>query len=244
LRAAAVYVGVLFLPLALACTIWPALTSWCRRLVEMLVALVLSKLVVVVVLESAVGALGTSQDRGFATVVTGIALLFLATMAPFTLLKLLPMFESTAAVHLEGLRQRGTSAMTRGLPRQGAQVALDALRSTPPLAAPAALAAASRAGRGMRSSLDKVGERTSTSPMSTSAIEADERSGAPPVRHSQPGTRGPDGPSPSPSASVAESWPSGEPPAPPPLAGRGTSLTIGHDRWGPVIRERREGDRP
>jgi hypothetical protein len=36
IRAAAVYVAVLFLPLALATLVWPAISHWCRRLVETL----------------------------------------------------------------------------------------------------------------------------------------------------------------------------------------------------------------
>ena len=39
IRAAAVYVAVLFLPLALATLVWPAVSHWCRRLVETLAAL-------------------------------------------------------------------------------------------------------------------------------------------------------------------------------------------------------------
>jgi hypothetical protein len=46
-RAAAVYVAVLFLPLALATLVWPSISHWCRRLVETLAALILSKFVIV-----------------------------------------------------------------------------------------------------------------------------------------------------------------------------------------------------
>ena len=41
IRAAAVYVAVLFLPLALATLVWPAVSHWCRRLVETLAALLI-----------------------------------------------------------------------------------------------------------------------------------------------------------------------------------------------------------
>ena len=43
LRTAAIYVAVLFLPLALATLVWPSVSHWCRRLAETLAALVLSK---------------------------------------------------------------------------------------------------------------------------------------------------------------------------------------------------------
>ena len=55
-RAAAVYVAVLFLPLALATLVWPSVSHWCRRLVETLAALILSKFVIVATLSLAAGA--------------------------------------------------------------------------------------------------------------------------------------------------------------------------------------------
>ena len=52
-RAAAVYVAVLFLPLAMATLVWPTVAHWCRRLVETLTALILSKFVIVATLSLA-----------------------------------------------------------------------------------------------------------------------------------------------------------------------------------------------
>ncbi len=103
-RAAAIYAAVLFLPLALATLIWPAISHWCRRLTETLVALVLSKFVIVAVLSLAVGAV--SSGAGFSTVLAGGALLLLAAFTPFTLLRLVPLAEVGAAMQLEGARQR------------------------------------------------------------------------------------------------------------------------------------------
>jgi hypothetical protein len=120
-RAAAVSVAVLFLPLALAAMVWPAIAHWCRRLADTLVALILSKLVIAAVLALAVGALagglgaetgptGAGGGGGFAAVVTGIALLLIATLSPFTLLRLIPAVEAGAASHLESARHRFHSA--------------------------------------------------------------------------------------------------------------------------------------
>jgi hypothetical protein len=117
-RAAAVSVAVLFLPLALAALVWPAVSHWCRRLAETLAALVLSKLVIAATLSLAVGALAGGLDAGatggngggFAAVVTGIALLAIATFSPFTLLKLIPAVEAGAVSHLESTRHRLASA--------------------------------------------------------------------------------------------------------------------------------------
>jgi type IV secretion system protein TrbL len=128
LRSAAVYVAVLFLPLALAGLAWPAISHWSRRLADTLAALVLSKLVIVSVLSLAVGALagGTGStpsgasgpSTGFASVLGGAALLLLAGLAPWSLFRLLPFLEAGAVGHLEGLSQRarrGAAAPATGL---------------------------------------------------------------------------------------------------------------------------------
>ena len=130
IRAAAVYAAVLFLPLALATLVWPAISHMCRRLVETIAALILSKFVIVATLSLAAGAIssGTSgtgdHGSGFASVLAGGALLVLATFAPFSVLRLIPMIEAGAVGHLDGLRQRSTAAMTRA-PRMAARMALE-----------------------------------------------------------------------------------------------------------------------
>ena len=114
IRAAAVYVAVLFLPLALATLVWPAVSHWCRRLVETLAALILSKFVIVATLSLAAGAI--SSGSNVSSVLAGGALLVIATFVPFAILRLIPAVEAGAVGHLEGLRQRGTGLVT-GLPR-------------------------------------------------------------------------------------------------------------------------------
>jgi hypothetical protein len=138
-RAAALYVAVLFLPLALASLAWPAIAHWCRRLVDTLVALVLGKFVIVAVLSLAAGALagGTGSaptgtnggvgasggGGGFGAVLGGAALLLLAALSPWALFRLLPFVEAGAVGHLEGVSRRAHQAVAapvRGL----AQVAM------------------------------------------------------------------------------------------------------------------------
>ena len=244
LRSAAIYVGVLFLPLTLACSIWPALTSWSRRLIEMLVALIVAKLVIVVVLETALGALGTGQGQGFSSVITGIALLTLATMAPFTVLKLLPLFESTAAVHLEGLRQRGMATLTQGMPRQGATMALQALRSSTLPTLPLALAHATTPGAA--APLDNVGEASSESPLDGAAITKRRDSSSPPVRSfvpppkAQPNVR--QQPFRIPSDESEWQWAHPDVPLREESA-KSPSLYLDRDEWGPVIRQRAKAER-
>jgi len=137
-RAAAVSVATLFLPLALAALVWPALSHWCRRLADTLAALVLSKLVIAAVLSLAVGAVAgglgvgaTGGDGGgFAAVVSGIALLVIATLSPFTLLRLIPAVEAGAVSHLESARHRLTA--TAQAPLRARNLALDIARDARP----------------------------------------------------------------------------------------------------------------
>jgi hypothetical protein len=137
IRAAAVYVAVLFLPLALASLAWPAIAHWCRRLVDTLVALILGKFVIVSVLSLAAGALagasgsspagstGSSpgDQAGFTDVLGGAALLMLAAFAPWALFRLLPFLESGAVGHLEGAGRR-SSQTALGPPKTLAQTAM------------------------------------------------------------------------------------------------------------------------
>ncbi|HLG66567.1 MAG TPA: hypothetical protein VKV36_01695 [Acidimicrobiales bacterium] len=127
-RAASVYVAVLFLPLVLVAMVWPATAQWCRRLVDTLVALVLSKFVIVAILGLAAGAIVSgvspgSGTPGFAAVLSGGALLLLAAYSPFTLLKLVPMVEAGAVHHLEAARHR-MAAVAVAAPRSAAALAL------------------------------------------------------------------------------------------------------------------------
>ncbi len=171
-RAAAVYVAVLFLPLALASLAWPAVAHWCRRLVDTLAALVLGKLVIVSVLSLAVGALaagtgaqpGGSAGHGFADVLGGAALLALAAAAPWALFRLLPMLEAGAVGHLEGVGRRtvqSAAAPARSLAETAMRLSTGgsggsgevgmALASGGGGAGPAATAAMSSAGPALRS---------------------------------------------------------------------------------------------
>ncbi len=104
LRSAAVAAATLFLPLALAGLVWPATAHWARRLGETIAALVLSKVVICGVL--ALAALTVASGDGLSSLVEGVALLLLAVLAPFSLLKLVPMVEAGAMLHFEGLAVR------------------------------------------------------------------------------------------------------------------------------------------
>jgi hypothetical protein len=139
IRAAAVYVAVLFLPLALASLAWPAIAHWSRRLVDTLAALILGKFVIVSVLSLAAGALagGTGSTPsgatansggggGFTAVLGGAALLLLSAFSPWALFRLLPFVEAGAVGHLEGLSHRArqtAAAPIRSLAHTAMQMA-------------------------------------------------------------------------------------------------------------------------
>jgi hypothetical protein len=110
-RAAAIYVAVFFMPLALACYVWPATAAIAKRSVELLVALILSKFVIVATLTLGVAALrgGPSAD----TAIVGAAILLIAGFAPFCLLRLAPVVEVGAIAHLEGLSRRPLRVFNR-----------------------------------------------------------------------------------------------------------------------------------
>jgi hypothetical protein len=118
LRSAAIYISVLFLPLALAAMIWPAGWRWCRRLIEFLIAIIFAKvfIVAIVVLAAAGLARGGLGDK-FEGVLAGGALLLMAAFTPIALLKLIPLAEAavvTAGHQRAALRQatQGATALT------------------------------------------------------------------------------------------------------------------------------------
>ena len=94
LRAAAVYVAVMFLPLFLAAMVWPATAGWIRRLVQLLAAAVLSKLVIVATLSLGLSAVSSGDSPS--AVLAGAGMFMLAAFAPFVLFSLLPLVSDVA----------------------------------------------------------------------------------------------------------------------------------------------------
>jgi hypothetical protein len=118
LRAAAIYISVLFLPLALSAMIWPAGWRWCRRLIEFLIAIIFAKVFIVAIINLAAAGLarGGLGDK-FEGVLAGGALLLMAAFTPIALLKLIPLAEAavvTAGHQRAALRQAtsGATALT------------------------------------------------------------------------------------------------------------------------------------
>jgi len=120
IRSAAIYVCVFFLPLVLAGLVWPATARWTKRLVETLIALILSKFVIVAIISLAVAAMGRPLSEsggdggGVGTVIGGASLLLLAAFSPFALFKLIPLAEASSIGHLEGMERRPGHAVQGG----------------------------------------------------------------------------------------------------------------------------------
>jgi len=103
-RAAAVEVAVMFLPLFFAGIIWPATARYARRLAEILGALVISKLVIIGIVSLGMSELTSATVSG---VLAGTAMLGLAAFAPFVLLSLIPV--AIDAGHLSQQRRQTLS---------------------------------------------------------------------------------------------------------------------------------------
>jgi hypothetical protein len=123
-REAAVYVIVLMMPLAFAALIWPSRRVWALRSVELLVALILSKLAIVAVLELGGAALDQLGHHGLAGVMAGLsgtALLLIAALSPWAVLRLVPMAELASGA-VDSLRASAAANYRQAEPeRKGAE---------------------------------------------------------------------------------------------------------------------------
>jgi hypothetical protein len=115
LRATAIELAVFFMPLALAGLVWPATAHLAKRLIEVLVALMLAKPIIVGAL--CLGGSAFQDTRDPSAAVNGVAILLMAAFAPMALLKLIPLVEVSAIAHLEGLSSRPFQAAERGMHR-------------------------------------------------------------------------------------------------------------------------------
>ena len=126
MRDAAVYVVSLFLPMALAASIWPRWTGALRRTAELLVAVIASKFVIVSIIALAAGLMAENEGR-FEHVIAAAALLLLACFAPLVLMKLVPFAEGAMAsayarrsgggLALSGLQVASSAQMMRATSR-------------------------------------------------------------------------------------------------------------------------------
>ena len=105
-RASLMYLLVALSPLAFAASVWPAAKGVLRRLVEIMLAVIVSKFVISVALAVGVAALGGAGNaagpspgvgewaaQGLGSLVVGTSILCLAAFSPFMVLKLIPVAE-------------------------------------------------------------------------------------------------------------------------------------------------------
>jgi hypothetical protein len=117
MRDAAVYVVALFMPLALATSIWPRWGGALRRSSELLLVVIGSKFVIVSIISLAAGLLA-ENDGQVEHILAASALMLLACFAPFVLLKLVPFAEGAMSAAY-GRRSASGGAIS------GVQVASD-----------------------------------------------------------------------------------------------------------------------
>jgi type IV secretion system protein TrbL len=117
MRDAAIYVVALFMPLALAASIWPRWMSALRRTGELLVVVIGSKFVIVSIISLAAGLVAENDGR-IEHILAASALMLLACFAPFVLLKLVPFAEGAMGAAY-GRRSATGGAMS------GVQIASD-----------------------------------------------------------------------------------------------------------------------
>ena len=118
-RNAAIYLTVLFFPVALAASIWPALSGWTSRLARLLFLFVILKPVVLIVLAFAGSAalaglsLNGSLPSSAGTVIAAITIFGLAAMAPWALMLIVAADAESAAVGA-GVRAAAGHAVSDG----------------------------------------------------------------------------------------------------------------------------------
>lgn len=96
MRDAAVYVVALFMPLALAASIWPRWAGALRRTGELLLVVIGSKFVIVSIISLAAGLMAENDGR-VEHILAASALMLLACFAPFVLFRLVPFAEGAMA---------------------------------------------------------------------------------------------------------------------------------------------------
>jgi type IV secretion system protein TrbL len=118
IRKALLLVAIVFGPIALAGATWDAAKGWFTKWVSFVVALILSKLVLVVIFLVAVTQVSAPIDADLASIsdpIAGIVLMFIAAFAPYISYKFLN-FLGLDMYHAMSSEQEAKSAMNRPVP--------------------------------------------------------------------------------------------------------------------------------
>jgi hypothetical protein len=102
MREAAIYLSVAFLPLCFAAMVWERTAHWCRRLVELLAAIILARFTIATAVAVAAGAMGHARggQGGLTALMAGCAVMLIAALTPLLLLRLVPIAEAAGDVAL------------------------------------------------------------------------------------------------------------------------------------------------
>ncbi|TFD15778.1 conjugal transfer protein TrbL [Cryobacterium sp. TMT2-23] len=125
IRKALLLVAIVFGPIALAGATWDAAKGWFTKWVAFVIALILSKLVLVVIFLVAVAQVAAPIDADLASVsdpIAGIVLMFIAAFAPYITYKFLS-FVGLDIHHAMSTEQEAKSAMNRPVPVPNAPMA-------------------------------------------------------------------------------------------------------------------------
>ncbi len=109
MRDAAIYVVALFMPLALAGSIWPRWSGALRRTGELIAVVIGSKFVIVSIIALAAGLVAESSGR-VEHILAAAALMLLACFSPFALFRLVPFAEGAMSAAYSR-RHAGASTM-------------------------------------------------------------------------------------------------------------------------------------
>ena len=118
IRKALLLVAIVFGPIALAGATWDAAKGWFSKWVAFVMALILSKLVLVVIFLVAVAQVSAPIDADLASVsdpIAGIVLMFIAAFAPYITYKFLN-FVGIDMYHAMSSEQEAKAAMNRPIP--------------------------------------------------------------------------------------------------------------------------------
>jgi hypothetical protein len=182
IRDAAIYICVFFLPLTFVGMIWPATSRWARRLVELLIAIILSKFVIVAILSLASAAItNTSVPSGdsatFEQMIAGSALLVLAAWSPFALLRLIPMMEIAAASVTSQRASMSRAAGSAGIQTPAAYMRQAMDRNSRPSTSPANATTGGTTYWQSRSP-EQSGARAANAPQGESAMRGTQSGGS------------------------------------------------------------------
>ncbi|HXM56698.1 MAG TPA: hypothetical protein VOB72_14975 [Candidatus Dormibacteraeota bacterium] len=167
-RTLVIYAALLFFPVLLAAALWPRASGMVQLLAEVLVAVIVSKFIIVAIVALGVAALSATGSHSAAdqnagpSLLVGAGMLLVAAWAPWKFYRLMPTMEA-AMTHQVGhsFHQGLTSARWRGQQaaqrvRQTRRLPLAGARSAPAKLGTAGVAAATVATAGLAAATNVV----------------------------------------------------------------------------------------